>query len=65
MHEATMSNALRRIILMLVLIATVVTTHAADYQLFARTNLIAWCLVPFDAKKRGPEERAAVESVRE
>jgi sugar phosphate isomerase/epimerase len=26
--------------------------------LFAQTNLVAWCIVPFDAKKRGPEERA-------
>jgi sugar phosphate isomerase/epimerase len=26
--------------------------------LFAKTNLVAWCIVPFDAKKRGPEERA-------
>jgi quinoprotein glucose dehydrogenase len=26
--------------------------------LFARTNLLAWCIVPFDEKKRGPEERA-------
>src|SRR5436189_78611 len=25
--------------------------------LFARKNLTAWCVVPFDAKKRGPEER--------
>jgi len=25
--------------------------------LFARTNLVAWCIVPFDTKKRGPEER--------
>lgn len=32
----------------------------SDYQLFARTNLVAWCIVPFDAKKRGPEERAAM-----
>jgi sugar phosphate isomerase/epimerase len=32
----------------------------ADYQLFARTNLMAWCIVPFDAKKRGSEERAAM-----
>jgi quinoprotein glucose dehydrogenase len=32
----------------------------ADYQLFARSNLVAWCIVPFDAKKRGPEERAAM-----
>jgi sugar phosphate isomerase/epimerase len=39
------------------------TSHpafSADYQLFARTNLVAWCIVPFDAKKRGPEERAAM-----
>jgi sugar phosphate isomerase/epimerase len=28
--------------------------------LFARTNLVAWCIVPFDSKKRGPEERAAM-----
>ena len=28
--------------------------------LFAKTNLVAWCIVPFDAKKRGPEERAAM-----
>jgi putative heme-binding domain-containing protein len=28
--------------------------------LFARDRLIAWCIVPFDAKKRGPEERAAM-----
>lgn len=28
--------------------------------LFARTNLAAWCIVPFDAAKRGPEERAAM-----
>ena len=26
--------------------------------LFGRENLVAWCIVPFDAKKRGPEERA-------
>jgi sugar phosphate isomerase/epimerase len=30
----------------------------SEYDLFARTNLVAWCIVPFDAKKRGPEERA-------
>ena len=31
---------------------------AAEYSLFAKTNLMAWCIVPFDAKKRGPEERS-------
>lgn len=28
--------------------------------LYAQTNLVAWCIVPFDAKKRGPEERATM-----
>lgn len=31
---------------------------AAKANLFAREKLVAWCIVPFDAKKRGPEERA-------
>lgn len=26
--------------------------------LLTPTNLVAWCIVPFDSKKRGPEERA-------
>ena len=28
--------------------------------LFAQKNLVAWCIVPFDAKKRSPEERAVM-----
>jgi hypothetical protein len=32
----------------------------ADKDIFARDNLVAWCIVPFDAKKRGPEDRAAM-----
>jgi azurin len=31
-------------------------SQAAD--LFDKPNLAAWCIVPFDAKKRSPEERA-------
>jgi sugar phosphate isomerase/epimerase len=27
-------------------------------SIFAKQNLVAWCIVPFDAKKRGPEARA-------
>jgi len=27
-------------------------------SLWAHDNLVAWCVVPFDAKNRGPEERA-------
>src|SRR4051812_36731607 len=40
--------------------ASVANTNAApvDCGLFARTNLVAWCIVPFDAKKRAPEARA-------
>lgn len=29
-------------------------------ELFAHPNLVAWCIVPFDAKKRDPEARAAM-----
>lgn len=34
-------------------------SQAAE-PLFDKSNLAAWCIVPFDAKKRGPEERAAM-----
>jgi len=27
-------------------------------EVFSKKNLVAWCIVPFDDKKRGPEERA-------
>lgn len=30
----------------------------AEPGLFAQANLAAWCIVPFDPKRRGPEERA-------
>src|SRR5262245_19442526 len=36
------------------------TAVSGANQLFDRNNLIAWCIVPFDNKKRGPEERAAM-----
>jgi len=35
-----------------------IPTPPAGYEFLQRTNLAAWCIVPFDAKKRGPEERA-------
>ena len=43
---------------LLVLLPT--AAAAADAKLFARENLVAWCIVPFDAKKRTPEDRAAM-----
>jgi hypothetical protein len=33
---------------------------AATPRVFARDNLVAWCIVPFDGKNRGPAERAAM-----
>lgn len=38
----------------------VVTAAEARHPLFARENLVAWCIVPFDKQKRGPEARAAM-----
>ncbi len=32
-------------------------TIAEDARVLSRDNLVAWCIVPFDAKKRGPVER--------
>ena len=39
---------------------TDVTSYPADSVIpgVCRENLVAWCIVPFDAKKRGPEARA-------
>src|ERR1700722_9619887 len=35
-------------------------TADAVKRLYSRDNLIAWCIVPFDSKKRTPEDRAAM-----
>ena len=56
-------------VLMSALLSSLCLSQAADRRieptendggLFAPSNLVAWCIVPFDAKKRGPEERAAM-----
>ena len=49
-----------RLLVVSLLGLTCARAMAAEYQLFARTNLVAWCIVPFDAKKRGPDARAAM-----
>ncbi|MEY2751088.1 MAG: hypothetical protein RLZZ550_1059, partial [Verrucomicrobiota bacterium] len=41
------------------LLLTLLALPGAE-PVFERGNLVAWCIVPFDAKKRGPEERAAM-----
>src|SRR5437762_6378402 len=45
--------------LLATMLSALFATRAED-ALFSRDNLIAWCIVPFDAKKRGPEERATM-----
>lgn len=56
--------AMRSLSFFLFLTLTIVLSRAparaADNTLFARTNLVAWCVVPFDGKQRGPAERAAM-----
>ena len=34
------------------------TKPAADASIYSPENLVAWCVVPFDSRKRGPEERS-------
>ena len=55
-------KSLRSVLLaaLLVPIAVISAAPAPADDLFDRANLVAWCIVPFDAKKRGPEERAAM-----
>ena len=50
---------MKQIVLSLLLFSSLTTPLAAT-DLFDKQNLAAWCIVPFDAKKRGPEERAAM-----
>lgn len=54
---------MNRLPLVLPILLATATLFAAEppaptKDIFARENLMAWCIVPFDAKKRGPEERA-------
>ncbi len=53
---------IRFLFLLIILLCgnTPLTWGAPAPGLFAKANLVAWCIVPFDAKKRGPEERAAM-----
>jgi hypothetical protein len=48
----------RCLALLLALDLAAVAESAPD--LFAKDNLMAWCIVPFDGQKRGPEARAAM-----
>jgi sugar phosphate isomerase/epimerase len=48
-------------LLMLFAIADVSAQQVNDSgKIFERKNIVAWCIVPFDSKNRGPEERATM-----
>ena len=47
-------------VLLLGAAAALAPVSGAEPGLFDRDNLVAWCIVPFDARKRGPEDRAAM-----
>ena len=49
---------LRQLIIVTLLCAA--SVGAGESAIFAHEKLIAWCIVPYDGKQRGPEERAAM-----
>lgn len=60
-----MNKRLRQITICLLLLATTTNVHAEDKpksgtNILNKDNLVAWCIVPFDAAKRTPEQRAAM-----
>ena len=49
----------RGLVLALLVAAMALQVSGANRpSIFAKDNLVAWCVVPFDAANRGPEERA-------
>lgn len=52
--------SVKRLATLVILTAGISPYAMAGSGVFDRGNLVAWCIVPFDAKKRGPEERAAM-----
>ena len=49
-----------RYLLILLLMHPLMARAGEAAGLFARENLVAWCIVPFDSQKRTPAQRAAM-----
>jgi hypothetical protein len=49
---------MNRVIIAFVAAVVASGATAAEPAVFARSNLVAWCIVPFDTKNRSPAERA-------
>ena len=56
----TMPKSLFYYLLILFLANPLAASADEPIDIFARDNLVAWCIVPFDGKHRGPAERAAM-----
>ena len=48
------------LLLIALALSSVVSAQQKKRMLFAKDNLIAWCIVPFDVKNRNSEERAVM-----
>ncbi|SMD16200.1 Sugar phosphate isomerase/epimerase [Pedobacter nyackensis] len=51
-------NSLALLFMLIGIGSKVFAQKKAKLAIYDKKNLIAWCIVPFDSKKRGPEERA-------
>ena len=51
---------MKHILFVALLLSSLPVAGLAAGDLFDKSNLAAWCIVPFDAGKRSPEERAAM-----
>ncbi len=58
--SVAMMTIFRRLFTVLLFVPISAAVAAEPPSLWAKDNLVAWCIVPFDAKKRGPEERAVM-----
>lgn len=56
-HAGPCFNIPMKIPLLIVSLALVLPALARDLTIFSREKLAAWCIVPFDVKKRAPAER--------
>jgi sugar phosphate isomerase/epimerase len=61
-QQYPVQNAVATVLVSVFLILSGSSTWAGDPpaggSIYAKDNLVAWCIVPFDAKRRGPTERA-------
>src|SRR5258706_20340 len=50
--------SIKRIFIPLIVLALLLSRRASAADVFARDNLVVWCIVPFDSQKRTPRQRA-------